>query len=35
MRRKMTGRVPALAYYRNMYTQGKVIRLSEIPAAQN
>ncbi|KAF8171610.1 hypothetical protein K438DRAFT_1982026 [Mycena galopus ATCC 62051] len=30
-RRKMAGRATALAYYRNMYEQGKVTCLTEIP----
>ncbi|KAJ6448080.1 hypothetical protein C8R45DRAFT_1114217 [Mycena sanguinolenta] len=31
-RRRMTGRAAALAYYRQMYEQGKVMRLTEIAA---
>jgi hypothetical protein len=30
-RRKMTGRVPALAYYRQLHGLGQVMRLTEIP----
>ncbi|KAF8190202.1 hypothetical protein K438DRAFT_1971082 [Mycena galopus ATCC 62051] len=30
-RRKVTGRVAALAYYRQMYEQQKVMRLTEVP----
>jgi hypothetical protein len=30
-RRKVVGRVPALAYYRQMYDLQRVMRLTEIP----
>ncbi|KAJ6614473.1 hypothetical protein B0H10DRAFT_2221209 [Mycena sp. CBHHK59/15] len=30
-RRKLTGRGPALAYYRQLYELGQVMRLTEIP----